>query len=53
MYLRIKEILKRLIIVIINKSGEADFNIPKHELEALARCFLPSILTFFQSEEGV
>jgi len=52
MYLRIKEIFKRLIFVIINRSGEANFNIPKHELEALARCFLPSILAFFQSEEG-
>lgn len=27
-------------------------NIPKHELEALARCFLPDIQAFFESEEG-
>lgn len=26
--------------------------IPKHELEALARCFLSDIQTFFESEEG-
>ncbi len=26
--------------------------IPKHELEALARCFLPDIQAFFESEEG-
>ena len=30
-----------------NRSG-----IPKHELEILARHFLPQIQTFFQSEEG-
>lgn len=27
-------------------------NIPKHELEALARCFLSDIQAFFESEEG-
>ena len=27
------------------------WNIPKHELESLARCFLPDILAFFESEE--
>lgn len=27
-------------------------NIPKHELETLARCFLPDIQAFFKSEEG-
>lgn len=27
-------------------------NIPKHELEALARCFLTDIQAFFESEEG-
>lgn len=27
-------------------------NIPIHELEALARCFLPDIQAFFKSEEG-
>lgn len=27
-------------------------NIPKHELEILARHFLPQIQTFFESEEG-
>lgn len=30
-----------------NRSG-----IPKHELEILARHFLPQIQAFFQSEEG-
>lgn len=28
------------------------WNIPKRELEALARCFLPDIQAFFKSEEG-
>lgn len=27
-------------------------NIPKHELEVLARHFLPQIQTFFESEKG-
>lgn len=27
-------------------------NIPKHELETLARCFLPDMQAFFESEEG-
>ena len=26
--------------------------IPKHEIEALARCLLPEIQKFFESEEG-
>ena len=26
--------------------------IPKHEIEALARCLLPEIHKFFESEEG-
>jgi len=28
------------------------WNIPKHEVETLARCFLPDIQAFFESEEG-
>ena len=28
------------------------WNIPKHELETLARCFLPDIQAFFESEQG-
>ena len=28
------------------------WNIPKHEMETLARCFLPDIQAFFESEEG-
>ena len=27
-------------------------NIPKYQLEALARCLLPEIQKFFESEEG-
>ena len=30
----------------------SEWNIPKHELETLARCFLPDIQAFFESEEG-
>ena len=28
------------------------WNIPKHELETLARYFLPDIQAFFETEEG-
>jgi len=28
------------------------WNIPKHELETLARCFLPDIQAFFESKGG-
>lgn len=28
------------------------FDPPDHEIEALARCILPSIQKFFESEEG-
>ena len=27
-------------------------NVPDHEIEALARCLLPEIQKFFESEEG-
>lgn len=27
-------------------------NIPDHEIEKLARCFLPDIIAFFECEEG-
>lgn len=27
-------------------------HIPENEMEALAKCFLPDILDFFESEEG-
>ena len=27
-------------------------NIPRHQIEAIARCILPDILAFYESEEG-
>ena len=27
-------------------------NIPQHQIEAIARCILPDILAFYESEEG-
>ena len=27
-------------------------NIPQHKIEAIARCLLPDILAFYESEEG-
>jgi len=34
------------------KKKDYGTGIPKHEIEALARCILPEIQKFFQSEEG-
>lgn len=50
--MKIKEFFRRMIIVLSDRSGEGDPKIPKYVLESLARCFLPSILSFFESEEG-
>lgn len=27
-------------------------NIPQHQIEAIARCIMPDILAFYESEEG-
>ena len=32
---------------LINNSG-----IPQHKIEAIARCIMPDILSFYESEEG-
>jgi len=37
--------------IIIKKKGYGT-KIPRHEIEALARCLLPEIQAFFQSEDG-
>ena len=34
------------------KTAPNDYNPPKHELEALARCLYPAILAYFESEPG-
>ena len=34
------------------KKKDYGTGIPKHEIEALARCFFPEIQKFFESEEG-
>ena len=34
------------------KYNDYGTRIPKHEVEALARCLLPKIQAFFDSEEG-
>ena len=34
------------------KKKDHGTGIPKHEIEALARCLLPEIQKFFESEEG-
>ncbi len=37
----------------VNKSlGKDGFNPPKHEVDALARCILPAIQAYFNTEEG-
>lgn len=32
--------------------AEKKIKIPQYEIEALARCFLPDILAFYENEEG-
>lgn len=32
--------------------AKGKWNIPKHELESLARVFLPAIQAYFETEEG-
>ena len=34
------------------KTKDYGTGIPKHEIEALARCLLPEIYNFFESDEG-
>jgi len=34
------------------KHKDYNTNIPRHEIEAVARCLLPEIQKFFESEEG-
>ena len=34
------------------QSSEKGLILPKHELEAIARCIYPAIVEFFESEEG-
>jgi len=38
--------------VITVKKKDYGTGIPRHEIEALARCLLPEIQKFFESEEG-
>ena len=33
-------------------ANSENFSIPQHEIEALARCLLPDIQSYFESEEG-
>ena len=49
---KVKNFIKLLFFIFQDKSGQLDIKIPKHELEAIARCFLPDIIAFFESEEG-
>lgn len=49
---------KAIIYVFANKRGEVSSpnesrnRIPKHEIEAIARCLLPDVIAFFESAEG-
>ncbi len=48
-------VCKEIFRVINNRCGSfkrTSSGVPKHELEILARHFLPQIQAFFQSEEG-
>ena len=35
-----------------DSGSDSKFQIPKHEIEALARCLLPDIIEYFSSPEG-
>jgi len=39
-------------VSIKKKKKDYGTGIPRHEIEALARCLLPEIQKFFESEEG-
>ena len=34
------------------KCDKTKFDIPKYEIEALARAFLPAVLNYYRTEEG-
>ena len=36
-----------------NYNKDHNIDIPQHDIEALARCLLPAIQKFFDSEEGM
>ena len=38
---------------ITEKNKDHNIEIPQHDIEALARCLLPAIQKFFDSEEGM
>lgn len=40
----------RFFRILMDRHGTV--NLPDHEVEMLARCFLPDILAFFASEDG-
>ena len=40
----------RFFRILMDRHGAV--NLPDHEVEMLARCFLPDILAFFASEDG-
>ena len=40
------------VLHIMAKANDYGTGIPKHEVESLARCLLPEIERFFESEEG-
>ena len=51
---KIKDFIKLTLFIFRDKSGQGNFDIkiPKHEIEAIARCLLPDIIAFFESKEG-
>ena len=50
----LRQSLYVLLWFIHDKSGEYKLHsyLPKHEVEAIVRTFYPSVVTFFESEEG-
>ncbi|MBQ3264944.1 MAG: hypothetical protein IJH07_04115 [Ruminococcus sp.] len=47
-----RKVINKADLMGLPPSPETKSGVPKYELEALARAFLPDIIAFYESEEG-
>lgn len=47
-----RKVISKADLMGLPPSPETKSGVPKYELEALARAFLPDIIAFYESEEG-
>ncbi len=47
-----RKVVNKSDLIGLPPSPETKSGVPKYELEALARAFLPNIIAFYESEEG-